>query len=343
MADSSETQQDAELKKYISRYSLFQWMRIFDRMREERYKFYCPEKEFVKLEEMLQIRTGVPEIDREYAPLSYSDRAFYRITDDDILKKWNVDGGFNQRDQPSPVRRMEGETWSERYPDVHGKQSFPECDFHIIFTDFINSFFRPHYWGRIISQVVKGFHIFGGRLLGEFTVRVVGKRCRWPNHDGTTPLKWTDVDYIAADPLYTTIGSFQTIGKDRDGYYVGTTAATQFQIQDFEPPCEGPYYIAVVGMPEDSYQFNGMGFAEYPGAFNVLFEDGPIEGKYTSPLIGPGSVWITPDLNDFANNTGNKENSSGFIIRRLYLLLTPADGFRDYYIPDGEEGENSQS
>ena len=80
-----------------------------------------------------------------------------------------------------------------------------------------------------------------------------------------------------------------------------------------------------------------MGFLEYPEAFNVLFEDGPIEGKYTSPLIGPGSVWITPDLNDFANNTGDKENSSGFMIRRLYLLLTPADGFRDYYIPDGEK------
>lgn len=49
MADSSETQQDAELKKYISRYSLLQWMRIFDKMREERYKFYCPEREFLKL------------------------------------------------------------------------------------------------------------------------------------------------------------------------------------------------------------------------------------------------------------------------------------------------------
>ena len=93
-------------------------------------------------------------------------------------------------------------------------------------------------------------------------------------------------------------------------------------------------------MPEDSYQFNGMGFAEYPGAWNILFEDGPIEGKYTSPLLCPGTVWITPDLNDFANNTGDKENSSGFMIRRLSLLLTPADGFRDYYIPDGENPQS---
>lgn len=341
MADSSDTQRDSELKKYISRYSLFQWMRIFDKMREERYKFYCPEKEFVKLEEVLQIRNGLLEVDRAYSPLSYPNRAFYRMIEGDILRKWNIDGGFNQRDQPSSAQRLEGETWSERYPDVHGKKSLPISDvMQTGYLELIPLIEDHEYWGRIISQVVKGFHIFGGRLLGEFTVRVVGKRCRWQDHDGTTPLKWTDVDYIEADPLYTTIGSYQTIGKDRNGYYVGSTAATQFQIQDFEPPCEGPYYIAVVGMPEDSYQFNGMGFAEYPGVFNVLFEDGPIEGKYTSPLLGPGSVWITPDLNDFANNTGNKENSSGFIIRRLYLLLTPADGFRDYYIPDGE---NQQS
>lgn len=338
MADSSETKQDSELKKYLPRYSLLQWMRIFDKMREERYKFYCPELEFLKLEEMLRIRTGVPEVDMAYAPLSYSDRAFYRTIDDDILKKWNVDGGFNQRDQPSPVQRLDGETWSERYPDVHGKNSFPACDLtQLGYVDLINDF---EYWGRIIPQVVNSFHIFKGRLLSEFSVRVVGKRCGWPNHDGSTPLVWTDVDYVQQDPLMVTTGSFQMIGKDQNGYYVGTTEATQFQILDFEPPCEGPYMVAVVGMIEDSYQFDGMGFAEYPGALNVLFEDGPIEGKYTSPLIGPGTVWTSPDLDDFANNTENKESSGGFIIRKLYLLLTPADGFRDYYIPDGENPQS---
>lgn len=338
MADSSETQQDAEIKKYISRYSLLQWMRIFDKMREERYKFYCPEREFLKLEEILRIRNGLLEVDRAYLPLSYTDRAFYRMIEDDVIRKWTINSGVNRHDQPTPARRMDGETWSERYPDVHGKKSIPISD--VTQRDYGEAMSDHEYWGRIIPKIIDAFHFFNGRVIGEFPLRIVGRRCIWPNHDGTTPLKWTDIDYIGANPGGVTVGSYQIIGKDQNGYYVSRTEASQFQIQDFEPPCEGPYYIAVVGMPEDSYQFNGMGFAEYPGAWNILFEDGPIEGKYTSPLLGPGTVWITPDLNDFANNTLNKDPSSGFMIRSLSLLLTPADGFRDYYIPDGE---NQQS
>ena len=337
MADSSDTQRDSELKKYISRYSLFQWMRIFDKMREERYKFYCPEKEFVKLEEMLQIRNGLLEVDRAYLPLSYPNRAFYRMIEDDILRKWNSDGGFNQLDQPTPARRMDGETWSERYPDVHGKKSLPISD--VIQTGYLEliPLIEDHeYWGRIISQVVKGFHIFGGRLFGIFSFRIVGRRCIQQDHDGTTPVKWTEVDYSEERGNPPEFGSFQIIGNDKNGYYVFNTYVYQLQILDFEPPCDGPYYIAVVGMTADSYQFDGLGVAEYPGVFNVLFEDGPIEGKYTSPLLGPGTLWITPDLNDFANNTQNKDLSGGCRIERTYLLITPADGFRDYYLPDGE-------
>ncbi len=334
MADSSETQQDAELKKYISRYSLLQWMRIFDRMREERYKFYCPEREFLKLEEILRIRKGLPEVDRAYLPLSYTDRAFFRVIEDDVIRKWTINSGVDPNDQPTPARRMNGETWSERYPDVHGKKSIPVSD--VTKRDYSEVMSDHEYWGRIIPKIIDAFHFFNGRVFGAFPFRIVGRRCRQQNHDGITPVTWTEVDYSEELGNPPEFGSFQIIGNDRNGYYVFNTYVYQLQIQDFEPPCDGPYYIAVVGMTADSYQFDGLGVAEYPGVFNVLFEDGPIEGKYTSPLIGPGTLWITPDLNDFANNTQNKDLSGGCRIERTYLLITPADGFRDHYIPDGK-------
>lgn len=313
---------EVELKKYLPKYSLLQWIRILDKMREDRSNFFCPDQEFSKLETLLEIENGAPEFDRS--------RIFKNTYLEDINRWYKKYIPLIPVDASSPVQRMEGATFGEKYPAIHGKKELPQCQQK---KDANYTMQRHGLWGKILKEIIAGYHEFNGRILYDNgNLAIKGKYCR--NHQGVTPLEWIDIDTQG-----NSFGSYQTVYRDGTA---SRTYATQAQIVDFTPPFDSKYYIALVGRVPSIYQFDGMGFVEYQDALNILFEDGPIEGKYTSPLIGPGTVWTSPNPEDFANNL-DSIGGSGCYISGVYLLLTPANGFRDYYIPDGEEGENSQS
>ncbi len=310
---------EVELKKYLPKYSLLQWIRILDKMREDRSNFFCPDQEFSKLETLLEIENGTPEFDRS--------RIFKNTYLEDINRWYKKYIPLIPVDASSPVQRMEGETFGEKYPAIHGKKEIPQCQQK---KDADNTMQRHGLWGKILKEIIAGYHEFNGRILYDSgNLAIKGKYCI--NHQGVTPLEWIDID-----TKDNTFGSYQTVYRDGTA---SRTYATQAQIVDFTPPFDSKYYIALIGNVPSIYQFDGMGFAEYQDALNVLFEDGPIEGKYTSPLIGPGTVWTSPNPEDFANNP-DSIGISGCYISSARLLVTPADGFRDYYIPDGE---NQQS
>ena len=308
---------EVELKKYLPKYSLLQWIRILDKMREDRSNFFCPDQEFLKLETLLEIENGDPEFDRS---------KIFKNTYSEDIERWYKDYlPYGKNDASSPVKRMEGESFGEKYPDIHGKKVMPESRLNY---DAVTTMLKHGLWGKILKEIIAGYHEFNGRIFTP-DLRIKGKYCI--EHQGFTPLKWIDIE-----------GSGTTFGSYQEYYKVAyQTYVTQAQVVDFSPPFDSKYYIAVIGYTANMNPFDGMGFAEYPEAFNVLFEDGPIEGKYTSPLIGPGTVWTSPKpAEDFYPTYSTK---GGCYINTVRLLVTPADGFRDYYIPDGEEGENPQS
>ena len=312
------------LNQYLLRYSLRKWMRFLDLMREDRYAFFSPEKSFEKLESLLPIRTGMPETDRngKFRQAFVLDRENWTIRRP-TYGKWT-----------SSVSPKDGNSWLEKYPEIHGQKTLPA--FPAPDTYVSNLIADRKEWGKILRGIVDFYHAYQSLFFQDVTFfKVTGKRWITSQHNGTIP----EGDGYNIDSHDRSFGCYQNIMvSSSKPPFVSETYFTRFQIVDFEPPFDVPYHIAVLGKTKDFFQFDGMGFVEFPDAYNVFFEDGPIEGKYTSPMIGPDRMWTTPDLDAFKNNT-SKEPSGGWKVEDCILLLVP-DVF---FFPDETEKTDGSS
>ncbi len=301
------------------RHSLWKWIRIFDKMRADRYAFIDHDKEFSKLEELLEIKQGMPECDR--------NSIFYKTIVNDF-NIWNrYKDGITGRPWATPVYPHEGKTFSEQFPELHGQKQIPYCNPATYLLS--NAMYYKKPWSRIIRIYHELLNNFNGLCFPAMPFcNTYGKMCT--QHDKAAPTgEWHEF----VNTYYDTFGCWQDAGYYyNEGWKGQITWVAQLKIEKFSPPFGNdiPYRIIVAGNVLDAYQFNGMGIAELPGAINVLFDSGPIQGTYTSPLIGRDQIYTSPDIDDFANNS-NKYSHAGWQVYNCWLIVIPAEGnFTEY-------------
>lgn len=310
----------------LLRHSLWQWIRFIDKMRADRYAFLEPDREFSKLEDLLEIKTGMPESDR--------NSIFYRTLLNDF-NIWARNKSFAGRPQPIPIYPHEGSTLSERFPDLHGQKEIPQYNPQT--HQLLSLMVYKQTWGRIIRQIYELMPGVNGLCYpASGYCNTYGKLCSV--HDKATPIgEWREFK----ENHYSLFGCWQNVdyyGKDI-GYKASMTWTSRLKVENFIPPFDLPYRIIIAGYVLDAYQFNGMGIVEFPGAINVLFDTGPIQGPYTSPLIGSDEVCISPDVDDIANNHSTKYNHAGWQVFSCWLIVIPAEGqFPEYCeLPEEEQ------
>lgn len=321
----------------LVRHSLLEWIRAFDRMRADRYAILCPDKTFTRLEELLKIKTFLPESDRN----SILRRTLY-------LDAYNWMSAGNHSDITStPVYLHEGATWAEKYPGIHGeKEILTSSDLHRGTGNFWK-YNHPDYvpavqellsmmtarkpWSRVVRKIYELCNQFNGIV--DFSANACfttyKKVCY--EHDGTTPVgEWNEKTYQYNDQF----GCWQQVWSGyengKDFYYVTSTWSGRLKV-DYTPPFDGPYRLVVAGLLYDSHQFDGMGFVEYPGRYNVVFDSGPVQGNYTSPLIGIDSIYTSTDL-DAYTGFNKSADYAGWMVEDCALIVYPAEGaFPDYF------------
>lgn len=303
----------------LIRHSLLEWIRIIDLMRADRYALLSPDAEFSRLEDLLEIRTLMPETDRNhimYNTLFHDRFVWSRAT---IYGDYPAGGP-----RVTPAYPHEGSTWDGKYPGLHGAKTFPLCGYQNSELDRLMTYHKP--WSRLLRKIYEVCSLYNGLVYPARGYSTVYARvCE--EHDGTTPTgKWEEMTFRKSDLF----GNWQHVWSMADDWYIVETRVSFLKIEDFKLPFDFPCRLTIAGRAEDVYQFDGMGFVEYPGCQNVFFESGIIQGSYTSPLIGVDKVFASADMEDFKNN--NQTGYAGWRVDDCCLILYPAEGtFPDYF------------
>ena len=311
----------------LVRHSLWDWIRIFDRMRADRYAFLQPIGKYSVLEDLLEIETFMPENDRN---------TILRNTIWDDYSTWDRPLIYKARVRPTPAYLHNGNTWSEKYPEIHGQKG--------LLLPTTNNLSNLMLWNKSWSQIIRAIYggiyqnngfvylnAYSGIYYGDYNEWFTTYHRRCNKHEDTTPVgKWKEFTTRGNS----TFGCWQKVQRawENDGWNgveVYSTEISRLKIENFTPPFDGPYRIVIAGIVDRFIQFDGMGFVEYPGCYNVIFDSGPIQGNYTSPLIGPDSY---PLANlDYFKETG-KTGSAGWKIDYCDTFILPAEGaFPDYF------------
>ncbi len=313
----------------LVRHSLWEWIRIFDRMRADRYAFLNPNKNFSRWEDLLKIKTFMPENDR--------NSILYQAIYNDYMS-WYEPYNFVYK-QLTDAYLHNGTTWAEKYPEIHGQNFIPEPTF-INWNEitFLTRHNKP--WSQIIRAIYKhicrnnGFVYLNasngrvGKVYNDW-FSVYGRECR--EHNGTTPTgEWEEFSVTGSSEF----GCWQKIiynrKNDKWDYRVDATSISRLKIENFNPPFDFPYRLVIAGYVSRVVQFDGMGFVEYPECYNVIFDSGPIQGNYTSPLIGIDSIYTSTDLDIFRENKST--GYAGWKIDFCNTFVLPAEGvFPDYF------------
>lgn len=318
----------------LVRHSLLEWIRAFDRMRADRYAILCPDKSFSRLEDLLKIKTFMPESDRN---------SILRQTLFLDAYNWMVIHKYSEITS-TPVYLHEGATWAEKYPGIHGeKEILTSSDLHWgtgnfwkynhpdyvpAFQELVSMMTARKPWSRVVRKIYELCNQFNGIVYfnDNSFYTVYGKFC--DDHDGTTPVgEWNTFINDYNDRF----GCYQFVACRDEKSYVASTWSSRLKI-DYNPPFDIPYRLVVAGSVYDSYQFDGMGVVEYPGRYNVIFDSGPIQGNYTSPLIGIDSIYISTNLDNYYIGYNKSNDRAGWYVEGCALIVYPAEGvFPDYF------------
>ena len=313
----------------LVRHSLWEWIRIFDRMRADHYAFLNPDKSFSRLEDLLKIKTFMPESDRNFIlrQTLFDDSSSWSYPYNSVFLKITSACLHN------------GTTWAEKYPEIHGQNSILNST-SVCWNNFSTSTLHNKSWSQIIMAIYEyicssnGFVYLNasngivGKVYNDW-FSVYGRECR--EHNGTTPIgEWEEFSVTNSSEF----GCWQKIiynqKNDKLDYRVDATSISRLKIENFNPPFDFPYRLVIAGHVSNVIQFDGMGFVEYPGCYNVIFDSGPIQGNYTSPLIGIDSIYTSTDLDIFRENKST--GYAGWKIDFCNTFVLPAEGvFPDYF------------
>lgn len=327
----------------LVQHSLLEWIRIFDRMRADRYAFFCPDKSFPRLEDLLKTKTFMPKID-------YNS----------ILRKTLYQDAYNwlylhktQYITATPgYIRDDGDTLKERYPGLHGvTEVFPNsATFHYVeyngnscnpehipaYSELIRLMNGQAPWFLIIRGIYKFINQFNGMIYNAIGDSNPFLRIRYNTYFfGQHPEDddW-EGNHIYHSAMVNSYGSVDNKGLGTYHYFnrnykALTTYVNTLMIKN-DPPFDIPYRLILAGLAFDSFIFDGMGFVEYPGRWNVLFDSGRIQGSYTTPWLGVDRPRPLPEESAY-DHCPRLYDYSGFFISRSLKILYPADGFPDYF------------
>ena len=311
----------------LIRHSLWEWIRIFDRMRSDRYTFLQPAGKYVSLEESLKIKTFMPENDRNSILVK-------TIAND--AQTWARPLNYTPGVIATPAHLHEGSTWTEKYPEIHGQNNFSVPEGYNTISYLTNNN-AP--WSQIIRAIYYFICQFNGYRYADYNAGqdlyydwFVCNQKYCYKHEGVTPIGPWKEDETTGEGI---LGCWQEINRRNFGpysyeMYISSTYTARLRIKNFPSPVDLPYRIVLAGYVDRFSQFDGMGFVEYPGCYNVIFDSGIIQGNYTSPLIGLDSIYTSTDLDYFQEN--NITGYAGWRIRRCNLFVLPAEGtFPDYF------------
>lgn len=344
-----ETEKEFKLtrfNRYLASHSWLEWLDFIDKMREDHYIFLWPGKaltsvqeeayKYKKLKDLLKIKKGWLIADHNHI----IDETLRR---DFLLFNMAKDYPHNQVYATPFVPDYSELEKTKRYIGVHGAEykSLPRINVTSWSWDTINTDRLYHLMGYptpsgvIFHELCDLYALYNGILTPALAYcSTVGKV--YDNHNGVTP---TGEYREFNNPKDYVFGNWQDLTRDSDGTWRATRTWSVRAKINYKPEFDVPYRLVMAGLTRNSFEFNGLGVAEFADRWNVFFDSGPVQGAYTSPLIGTDQFYTCKDPEAFKNIT-NQHASAGWQVYSMRLFILPPEGHFSYdYVPEEERKE----
>lgn len=308
-----------------------QWIDIVDKMREDRYTHLMPMKntlsdaekagyKYQKLKDLLKYENGSLIADRNETFLNTLRKDF-------LIWNRSKDYPANQVWTVPFIPDYTAENKTGQYPGVHGSESLPRLGIQPWSWDcpvterLFELIAHNDSWSMIFHEycdVCKRYNALISPALAY--CGTVGKV--YDNHNGVTP---TGEYREFNNPKDYVFGNWQDLTRDSDGTWRATrTWSIRAQI-NYTPEFDAPYRLVMAGLTRNSFEFNGLGVAEFADRWNVFFDSGPVQGAYMSPLIGTDQFYTCRNPEAFKNIT-NQHASAGWQVYTMRLFILPETG-----------------
>lgn len=343
----SETEKEFKLtrfNRYLASHSWLEWLDFIDKMREEHYIFLWPGKAFTsvqeeaykykKLKDLLKIKKGWLIADHNHIIDEMLRRDF-------LLFNMAKDYPANQVYATPFVPDYSELEKTKRYIGVHGAEykSLPRINVTSWSWDTINTDRLYHLLGYptpsgvIFHELCDLYALYNGILTPVLAYcSTVGKV--YYNHNGVTP---TGEYREFSNPKDYVFGNWQDVGRDSYGTLkANRTCNVQLRI-NYTPDFDAPYRLIMVGLTWNSREFNGLGVAEFADRWNVFYDSGPVQGTYTSPLIGTDQFYTCRNPEAIKPNTSETVGWKVTTVR--FFILPPEGHFSCDYVPEEEREE----
>jgi hypothetical protein len=346
----SETEKEFKLtrfNRYLASHSWLEWLDFIDKMREDHYIFLWPGKQFTsaqeeaykykKLKDLLKIKKGWLIADHNHIIDEMLRRDF-------LLFNMAKDYPVNQVYATPFVPDYSELEKTKRYIGVHGAEykSLPHINVTPWSWDTINTDRLYHLLGYptpsgvIFHELCDLYALYNGIMTpGRASCDTVSKV--YTNHNGVTPTGDYGEFYNNYDVNF---GNWQTITWDGNYKDIRATRTDNVQLKiNYKPEFEAPYRLILIGFTRNSFEFDGLGVADFANKWNVFFDSGPVQGEYHSPLIGTDQFYICKNPEAFKNIT-NQHTSAGWMVEDCRLFVLPPEGHFSYdYVPEEEREE----
>ena len=337
------------INRYLMQYRFAHWLDFIDKMREDHYTFLMPEKstlssaeketyKYQKLKDLLKYENGSLLTDR--------NSVFYGTIRRKDFIIWNraKDYPVNQVWTTPFIPDYTAENKTERYSGVHGAKRgelpslviSPWVWSTAVNDRLFNLIVHNDSWSMIIHELCDLYALYNGIMMpGRASCDTVGKV--YYNHNGVTPTGEYEEFRNYQDVRF---GNWQDITWDSNYKNIRATRTWNIQIKiNYKPEFDAPYRLILIGLTRNSFEFDGLGVADFADKWNVFFDSGPVQGEYHSPFIGTDQFYICKNPEAFKNIT-NQHTSAGWKVDDIRLFILPPEGHFSYdYVPEEEREE----
>lgn len=346
MSDAEKEFKLTRFNRYLASHSWMWWLNLIDKMREEHYTLLMPEEDtlsdnekayykYQKLKDLLKIKKGWMIADHNrtiYNTLRKDFLIFNRAKDYPVNQVWAT---------PFVPDYSESEK-IKRYAGIHGVKQYISMEIQpwSWASSNTNRLYHlmnyPSPSGVIFHELCDLYALYNGIMKpGMASCDTVGKV--YYNHNGVTPTGEYEEFRNYQDDRF---GNWQDITWDSNYKNIRATRTWNIQIKiNYKPEFDAPYRLILIGFVRNSFEFDGLGVADFADKWNVFFDSGPVQGEYHSPLIGADQFYICKNPEAFKDIT-NQYNSAGWEVDSIRLLVLPPEGHFSYdYVPEEEREE----
>lgn len=341
MSDTEKEFNLTRFNRYLNLHSWVEWLDFIDKMREEHYIFLKPNEyiqgeayKYKKLKDLLKIKKG-------WLIADHNNIIFNMLRKDFLIFNISKDYPVNQVYATPFVPDYSELEKTKRYMGLHGAYALPSIKVTPLSWASINTdrLYRLMNYappsGVIFHELCDLYALYNGILTPAFAYcSTVGKV--YDNHNGVTP---TGEYREFNNPEDYVFGNWQDLTRDSDGTWRATRTWSVRAKINYKPEFDVPYRLVMAGLTRNSFEFNGLGVAEFADRWNVFFDSGPVQGAYTSPLIGTDQFYTCRNPEAFKNIT-NQHASAGWKVYTMRLFILPPEGHFSYdYVPEKEREE----